>query len=113
MCWRLNDRFDGADYQPHPKHNHKGVDLIDSNGLFPAVQLKSPRTDRYRGSGKDKMSKIACEAMAVDKEALIVFEFQLFNETYIGKASLLLKKDSGGLNPKQARGLGLELMPSV
>ena len=113
MCWRLNDRFDGADYQPHPKHNHKGIDLIDNNKIFPVVQLKSPRTSSYRGGADDKMSKIARAAMAYDKEALIVVEFQLFNETYIGKASLLLKKDSIGLSPNQARKLGFELMSPV
>lgn len=110
MCLYLNKVYEGADYQPSPKFNEKGIDLVDRNRLYPVVQVKSPRTQSYRLSGTDKMTKVAHDAMKVSEDALVMFDFQMYDEIYVGKASLLLEHNKTSISPNQARMLGFELI---
>ena len=110
MCMFLNKVYEGADYQPSPRFNEKGIDLVDHNKLYPVVQLKSPTTKSYRLSGTDKMTKVAHDAMKVSEDALVMFDFQFYNQLYIGKASLLLEHHKTSISPRQAEALGFELV---
>ena len=87
MCIYLNKVYKGADYQPSPRFNEKGIDLVDQNGLYPVVQVKSPTTKSYRLSGTDKMTKVAHDAMTVSEDALVMFDFKFYDQIYVGKAS--------------------------
>lgn len=110
MCIYLNKVYAGADYQPSPTFNEKGIDLVDHNKLYPVVQVKSPRTKTYRLSGTDKMTKVAEDAMKVSKDALVMFDFQFHDQMYVGKASLLLEHNKTSISPRQAQALGFELI---
>ena len=110
MCMFLNKVYEGADYQPSPRFNEKGIDLVDHNKIYPVVQVKSPRTKSYRLSGTDKMTKVAHDAMKVSEDALVMFDFQMYDEIYVGKASLLLEHNKTSISPRQAEALGFELV---
>ena len=108
MCFLMNERYPGADYEVGEVFNQRGVDLIDMSGRYPMIQYKGASDKQYKLGGSDIWSDECKKALKEDSEALFLFDFRRQNLMYIGKAELLTEHHLTVMSYKHAERLGFQ-----